>query len=175
MAAGQPITVAVSIGDPLTGTIKGSTVVAAPSTGNNPINIDQVVSLATTPTGDQTIYASDIVYTKIQALGFVATLVTAGTGTASVTVKLKGCGHRGGRRDVYADALAGIAQRRGFCLASCGGCQQYHVDYLHAVGRWRRGGSHWQNLRHDLNRAYRFSELRITKGRDKWEQCLPAV
>ena len=95
MAAGQPITVAVSIGDPLTGTIKGSTVVAAPSTGNNPINIDQVVSLATTPTGDQTIYASDIVYTKIQALGFVATLVTAGTGTASVTVKLKGCGHRG--------------------------------------------------------------------------------
>ena len=92
MAAGQPITVAVSIGDPLTGTIKGNTVIPAPSTGNNPINIDQVVSLATTPSGDQTIYASDIVYTKIQALGFVATLVTAGTGTASVVVKLKAAG-----------------------------------------------------------------------------------
>ena len=95
MAAGQPITVAVSIGDPLTGTIKGSTVVAAPSTGNNPINIDQVVSLATTPTGDQTIYASDIVDTKIQALGFVATLVTAGTGTAGVVVNLKAAGSEG--------------------------------------------------------------------------------
>ena len=92
MAAGQPITVLASIGDPLTGTIKGSTVIPAPSTGNNPINIDQVVSLTTTPSGDQTVYASDIVCAKIQALGFVANLVAAGSGTASVTLKLKAAG-----------------------------------------------------------------------------------
>ncbi len=90
MSAGQPITVSASIGDPQTGTIKGSTVIAAPSTGNNPINIDQVVSQAVTPSGDQPIYASDIVYTKIQAFGFVASLVSAGSGTPSVIVKLKG-------------------------------------------------------------------------------------
>lgn len=88
MAAGQSITVSAGIGDPQTGTISGKTVVAPPSTGNNCLNIDQVVSLTTTPSGDQTIYDGDIVYSKIQALGFVASLVTAGSGTASVTIHL---------------------------------------------------------------------------------------
>lgn len=90
MAAGQPITVSVSIGDPQTGTIKGNTVIPAPSLGNVPICPDALVSLAATPSGDQQIYPSGIAYANIQALGFVATLVTAGTGTPSVVVKLKG-------------------------------------------------------------------------------------
>ena len=131
--------------------LKGSTVVAR-QPGNNPINIDQVVSLATTPTGDQTIYANDIVGTKIQALGFLATLVTAGTGTASVTVKLKGCGPAG--PDVTYTLTPTTGSPKAVAFASfLDGCQQYHVDYLHAIGRWRRGGSHWQNLRHDLTAA----------------------
>jgi hypothetical protein len=95
MAAGQSITVSSSIGDPLTGTIKGSTVIPAPADGNNIINIDQIVSTAITPSGDQTIYADAIAHADIQALGFVATLVTAGSGTASVVVKLKGAAGSG--------------------------------------------------------------------------------
>jgi hypothetical protein len=91
MAAGQPITVSVSIGDPQTGTIKGSTVIPAPSLGNIPICPSGIqISLAATPTGDQQVYPTEITYANIQTLGFVATLVTAGTGVPVVILKLKG-------------------------------------------------------------------------------------
>ncbi len=90
MSAGQAITISASIGDSLTGTIKGSTVIAAPSLGNVPICPDAMVSLAATPSGDQQIYPSAITAANIQALGFIASLVTAGTGTPGVIVKLKG-------------------------------------------------------------------------------------
>jgi hypothetical protein len=96
MSAGQPFTVTTSFGTPIGPTYRGSTVVVPPDDGNNIIGpIDQVVSQAITPSGDQTVYSSDIVYSKIQGFGFLATLVTAGGGTASVTVKLKGCGAAG--------------------------------------------------------------------------------
>ena len=98
-APGQPFTVTTTFGTPSGPTFRGSTVVAPPADGNNVIGpIDQVVSLAITPSGDQTIYASEIVHANIQGFGFLATLVTAGSGTASVTIKLKGAG--GGSTDV---------------------------------------------------------------------------
>ena len=91
--AGQPFTIATSFGTPTGPTFTGKTIIPAGANGGNIIGpIDQIVSLAITPSGDQTIYSSDVIYSKILALGFIATLVTAGSGTASVTVKLKAAG-----------------------------------------------------------------------------------
>ena len=94
--AGQQFTVSTSFGTPSGPTFKGSTVVNPPADGNNVIGpIDQLVSQAITPSGDQTIYADGIVSANIQGFGFLATLVTPGSGTASITINLKGCGAGG--------------------------------------------------------------------------------
>ena len=120
MAAGQPITVAVSIGDPLTGTIKGSTVVAAPTTGNNPINIDQVVSLATTPTRRPDDLRQRYRVHENPGAGIRGDARHGRHGDGKRGRETQGGGQRSGRRHVYPDAHAGIAQRRGFCRDSRG-------------------------------------------------------
>ena len=90
---GQPFKISTSFGTPIGPTYTGSTTIQPGANGGNIIGpIDQVVSLAITSSGDQTIYSSDIIASKVLALGFIATLVTAGSGTASVTVKLKAAG-----------------------------------------------------------------------------------
>ena len=96
MASGQNITVGGSIGDPLTGTISASTLISPPLTGNNVTLIDQQVPSGGSPV---TICAKGFAHADIEALGFVATLVTAGTQAASIVVNLKNA-NTGGATDI---------------------------------------------------------------------------
>ncbi len=103
---GQPFNVSTAFSSGNNSSYQGSTIVNAPASGNNPQNIDQLVSAAlaaATPgqnSGDQKIVAtefasSDIGYSATPndnnggGYGFKANLVSAGSGSGAQQVVIK--------------------------------------------------------------------------------------
>ena len=123
--AGQDITVGMTIGDSLTGTLRASSVIQAPTNGNIIDNIDALVSAATLATynSDHSVSLTAIpvhgavALLDLQAIGFVATLVTAGTGANTVVVTLVGAA-AGGMGDVTFNLIPASGQPNGVAFSN---------------------------------------------------------
>ena len=85
--AGTPFNISVGFGTSIGPTYSGQIIVSSPNTGDNPVLIDQVVGPNVT---NQVIYSPGVKNTNLLGFGFLAKLVTNGSGAQSANVSFVG-------------------------------------------------------------------------------------